>query len=283
MKTNEIICTDALAGLRALDAESINCVVTSPPYWGQRDYNVKGQIGLEVSSEEYIAKLAEIFGEVKRVLKNEGTCFIVIGDKYSNKCLNLLPARLAIALEAQGWILRNELIWEKPNCLPQSVRDRFTVAHETIYFFTKRKSHFFNQQFEPHTSAPLAERKIKAMRGLKKGFVQVGGREQNHSAHIRYDPRGRNVRTILRVPLCGFRGQHFAAFPLELAHKCLAAGCPPDGIVCDPFAGSGTVAVAAVSSGRNHIGFDLNPKYVKLANDRVREFCSRAQISLVRP
>jgi DNA modification methylase len=308
---DHIIRGDALKVLQRLPAESIDCVVTSPPYWSLRDYGVRNQIGLEASPEKYIKRLCCIFDEIKRVLKPTGTCWVNLGDAYATrggkwgkklthpqpilssesnrahnfkrpfarlpaKCLVQLPARFALEMISCGWILRNEIIWHKPNCLPQSARDRFTVNFERLFFFVKQRHYYFRQQFEPlqgrdrllrHLINPESRRK-RVYGDKYVSAINPRSAEASRRRILRY---GRNKRSVWRIAVRPFRGDHFAVYPPELIETPIKAGCPKGGIILDPFMGSGTTALVARRLGRHFIGIELNPDYVRLARQRLAD------------
>ena len=306
---NRIICGDAFKVLRRLPAESIDCVVTSPPYWSLRDYGVRQQLGLEASPEEYIARLCAVFDEVRRVLKPAGTCWVNMGDVYATrsgkvgkrpkhpqpilspssnraldfqrplarlpgKCLVQLPARFALEMINRGWILRNEIIWHKPNCLPQSARDRFTVDFEKIFFFVKQRHYYFRQQFEPlRGRTRLLHRLINPQSRRKRvygdKYISAINPRSAEASRLRILRHGRNKRSVWRISVRPFRGEHYAVYPPALIETPIKAGCPEGGIVLDPFMGSGTTALVARQLGRRFIGIDLNPEYVRLARQRL--------------
>lgn len=257
--------------LRTLPASSVHMAITSPPYWSLRDYNVSGQLGLEPTYDEYINKLCDVFDEVRRVLRPDGTCWVNLGDSYSGssvghpskrqkkvqrfgcitpgiphsdiprKSLCLIPFRFATEMVRRGWILRNTICWQKPNVIPESVTDRFTIDFEYLFFFVQSPRYSFQQQFEPATD-----------RGTLKRGVYV-----------------RNKRCVWSIPTRPFAGNHFATFPEALLDVPIQAGCPVGGIVLDPFLGSGTTALVAERLGRQWIGIELNPDYVRLAEERL--------------
>ena len=331
LKLNKIHNIDALNGLKALQDESIDCVVTSPPYFQLRDYGVDGQIGLESTPQEFVQKLVDIFHEAKRVLKKSGTLWIVIGDTYNGtsagtktgnketyhdysfreninsiarKSLLMIPARLAIAMIDDGWTLRNKIIWHKPNAMPSSVNDRFTVDYEEVLFFTKAKQYYFKQLKEPMVTVNLYEankgiqltrkysREVselpnpnKVVRGSVAAFgpAQSGNRKQDSVGRNDYtgfnaryqtaDDLQRNKRTVWSIPTSQSSIEHFAMFPEDLIEPMIESGCPKDGIVLDMFSGSGTTCAVAKRMGRGYIGFDINPEYSAVANNRVsKEF-----------
>ncbi len=306
--TNKIIYGDSLKILKKLPNESIDCVVTSPPYWALRDYGVKGQIGLESTIEEYLDKLLLIFDEVKRVLKPQGTCWVNFGDTYANKTkgghrnkvqnnifdsltersvipklktklnipaksLCLIPSRFAIRMIEQGWILRNEIIWHKPNAMPQSVSDRFTVDFEKVFFFVKTRKYYFRQQFEPLKNPHELKRRFS--NPFEHQYRKFIGKSHKNLEMIKRSQkeilrRGRNKRCVWSVGTAASQANHFAVYPLRLVETPILAGCPENGIVLDPFIGSGTTAIVAKKLHRNYIGIELNPEYVKLAKNRIK-------------
>lgn len=282
--------------LRTLGDESVDCVVTSPPYWALRDYGMDGQLGLERTPEEYVANLCDVFDEVKRVLKKTGTCFVNIGDTYygggRNRCnhnpkvksktvrglvdlgdtlpgpkgvsksLAQIPARFAIEMSRRGWILRNEIIWHKPNCMPQSVRDRFTVDFEKVFFFVKNPKYYFEQQLE-----------LANYDGRKDTLYKGGPKDMACGAHERWKvvdgKRMKNKRSVWSVSTKPLREAHYAAYPEDLIRPMIKAGCPASGVVLDPFFGAGTTAVVAEQEGRGWVGIELNPEYVEIAKKRI--------------
>ncbi len=308
LKINKIYNMDCLEGLKLLDDNSIDCCVTSPPYYGLRDYGVDGQIGLENTLEEYIKKLVIVFREVKRVLKDEGTLWLNLGDSYAGsgkgqweygkgqkevyvptkdspqcklpkvpaslkpKDLMGIPWRVAFALQEDGWYLRSDIIWYKPNAMPESVKDRPTKAHEYIFLFSKSKHYYYDYEAikEPCVDGdPNPPRESKGVLGnMNQGRRKqdLVGKRQYTGFNERYKPREyRNKRTVWAVPTVPFKESHFATFPPKLIEPCILAGCPVGGIVLDPFTGSGTTAQVALELQRNFIGFELNPKYIEIA------------------
>lgn len=293
----KIIQGDCLEVLKTLPDESINCVITSPPYWALRDYGVAGQLGLEPTFQEYINKLCDIFDEVNRVLKKEGTCWVNMGDTYSNsgqgdkrnqwernagiignrrhadghktdlpdKCLLQIPSRFAIEMTSRGWILRNEIIWHKPNCMPSSVKDRFTVDFEKVFFFVKSKKYWFETQYE------------KAFTPGSKHVSKSGDKSSQikESVNATYFDRdftsgeNRNKRCVWTITTKPFKEAHFATYPEKLIEPMVKAGCPENGIVLDPFMGSGTTALVAQKLKRSWLGIELNPEYIKIAEKRL--------------
>ncbi len=301
----EILHGDALEKIKLLKDKSVDCVVTSPPYWQLRDYGVAGQIGLEDTVEEYIEKLVNIFDECWRVLKDTGTVFINMGDTYSNvnskfisgsnnknyyiddqkaktrkksyirrKSKMMIPEKFAIKMIEKGWILRNEIIWHKPNVVPEAVQDRFTNDFEKIYFFTKNEKYFFEKQYEAFSEKTLTAFKDGIMpTGKKKmlgaGESRTGMREINKPWRAIYNEKGRNMRSIWKIATKGIPEGHFATFPDELVKRCILSGCPESGIVLDPFLGSGTTLKVAKQLNRNGVGIELKREYIEIARKRI--------------
>jgi DNA modification methylase len=259
--------------LKSLPDNSVNCCVTSPPYFGLRDYGAAGQIGLEETPAEYVAALVEVFREVKRVLRPDGNCWLNLGDSYLNKQLLGIPWRVAFALQDIGFYLRSEVIWFKTNSMPESVNDRPTRCHEQIFLFTKSQNYFYDIDAIREPSVIKSQEEALKRAGSykaynnwedKKGFRGEGGLGQD----INYNPLGRNKRTVWPIALVPYSGSHFATFPEKLIEPCILAGCPAGGTVLDPFGGSGTTGRVAVKHGRNAILIELNPEYHKLIDER---------------
>jgi site-specific DNA-methyltransferase (adenine-specific) len=275
---NTIINGDALEILQTLPNESINCIITSPPYYMQRDYSTPIQLGNEKTPDEYINSLKNVFHECRRVLKNDGTLWLNLGDKYQDNDLLGMPWKVAFALKEDGWILRSDIIWYKPNAMPSSVKNRPTTDHEYVFLFTKNTEYYYDVDAirEPHVTFSPDSR----MKGGRNHFGKVNGTpEQGKNAgnpnlhNGRWDqafhPKGRNKRTVWEIPLSKFRDVHFAVFPEKLVETCILAGCPEVGIVLDPFIGSGTTAVVAQRLGRKYVGIDSNEEYCKIARNRL--------------
>lgn len=354
--TVRIINADVMEGLRQLPDESVHCVVTSPPYWGLRDYGVEGQIGLEPTLEAFLERLVDVFREVRRVLRADGTCWVNMGDSYAgsgrggnlgkdtstleggsqtqnqskhaaaihagvigqrwvppphgfkSKDLMMQPARLAIALQADGWWLRKEIIWHKPNPMPESCTDRPTSSHEKVYLLAKSETYFYDQDavreassWDPsktkmpdgwdtgagghgsvHRNGREKGRKNDASADRRKvGFQErwdnkARGLTPRHEGHINHTslddtPRGhgRNMRDVWTVATTPFPEAHFATFPPELPEKCILAGCPKGGVVLDPFGGAGTTGLVADRLQRDAILIELNPEYAAMAERRL--------------
>lgn len=279
MIINEILCGDASQVLLRLPNESIDTIVTSPPYYQQRDYQHPDQAGIETNAAEYLDRLVGIFQQCRRVLKPNGTLWLNLGDKYLRGRLLGIPWRVALALAEDGWILRSDIIWHKPNAMPQPVKNRPTTDHEYIFLFSKNNEYYFDADAirEPHvTFGPNS--KMKGGRnhfGKRNGTPESGKNGGQSNLHDgRWDqafhPQGRNKRTVWSVPLGKFREAHFAVFPPKLIEPCILAGCPEWGLVLDPFFGSGTVGLVARELQRNFIGIELNPEYVEMARERLR-------------
>jgi site-specific DNA-methyltransferase (adenine-specific) len=277
---DSIIEGDARTCLRDLPDASINCIVTSPPYYQQRDYSTPIQIGNEKSPDEYIQSLRAVFSECYRVLRDDGTFWLNLGDKYDDGELLGMPWRVAFALKEDGWILRSDIIWYKPNAVPSSVKNRPTTDHEYVFLFAKSKDYYYDVDAirEPHvTFSP--ESRMKGGRGhfgKENGTPEQGKYAGSSNLHSgRWDrmfhPLGRNRRTVWEIPLSKYRDAHFAVFPEKLVELCVLAGCPQGGVVLDPFIGSGTTAVVAQRLGRRFVGIDSNPKYCEMAEKRIRQ------------
>ncbi len=257
---------DCLDLLREMPDESVQCCVTSPPYFGLRDYGVGGQLGLESTPDDYVAKMVEVFREVRRVLRDDGTLWLNLGDSYGKgKQLQGIPWRVAFALQADGWILRQDIIWHKPCVMPESVRDRCTKSHEYIFLLSKSKKYYYDSDAvkEPATSKPHAMgNKTKPRKGMG-GLANIG----NPNRIVGLDGK-RNRRSVWTVAPKPFKGAHFATFPPDLIEPCILAGCPKGGTVLDPFGGSGTVGMVAKKHGRDAVLIELNPEYVEIARQR---------------
>ena len=276
---DRVICDDALEALRRLPDGCADCIVTSPPYYGQRDYGHSEQIGIEETPERYLEALGLVFVECKRVLSNEGTLWINLGDKYSDSGLLGLPWRLALLLKTAGWLLRSDIIWHKPNAMPSSVKNRFTTSHEYLFFFAKTSDYHFDADAvrEPHVT--FSERsRMRGGRGhfgKRNGTPEAGKNRGNSNLHnARWDqafhPKGRNKRTVWEVALSKFREAHFAVFPEALIEPCILAGSSKGATVLDPFIGSGTTAVVAQRLGRHFIGIDRSQRYCEIAEKRLK-------------
>ena len=303
LETNKIYQGDVLNVLKTFPDESIHCCVTSPPYWGLRDYGVEGQIGLEKTPEEYVLKMVEVFREVKRVLRKDGTLWLNLGDSYcgtgnkgkykdpkylngrngqkvalNNKIKGLkakdlvgIPWMVAFALRADGWYLRQDIIWHKPNPLPESVKDRCTKAHEYIFLLSKSRKYYYDH--EAIKEKAVSGTDLGILRSKKQAMLNpsiLKRQKENIDSRTAGDGN-RNKRSVWTVTTKPFKGAHFAVFPEDLIEPCILAGCPEGGIVLDPFMGSGTTALVALKHNRNYIGIELNQEYIKISEKRISQ------------
>jgi DNA modification methylase len=295
---------DCRAVLKTLPDKSVHCCITSPPYFGLRDYGVDGQIGLEQTPEEYVNELVSVFREVRRVLRDDGTLWLNLGDSYAgnrkagnklfgnpvfnenrpsreetktpektiqcglkNKDLIGIPWKVAFALQKDGWILRSDIIWAKNNPMPESVTDRPTKAHEYIFLLAKSQKYYFdNESIKEDGAEPRKSGKM----------IERGPKEERGAAwHYRQGATGfgtngkRNKRSVWNINTKPYKGAHFATFPPELIEPCILAGCPENGTVLDPFGGSGTVCQVCNQFGRDAILIELNPEYKHLIEERI--------------
>jgi site-specific DNA-methyltransferase (adenine-specific) len=304
---------DCIASMKAMPEKSVHCCVTSPPYFGLRDYGHDGQIGLEESPDAYVAKMVEVFREVRRVLRDDGTVWLNLGDSYAAtggkaqphrdssggignkgtrgeqgyhaagggflrpntaqnglkpKDLIGIPWRVAFALQADGWYLRQDIIWHKPNPMPESVRDRCTKAHEYIFLLSKNERYYFDSEAmqEPATYIETEPRVQFSSRRARAINREPSGNEAGKE-YLR--PSTRNRRSVWTVTTKPYKGAHFATFPKDLIRPCILAGCPIGGTVLDPFGGSGTTAQVAIEEQRSAILCELNPDYIALAEKRL--------------
>jgi DNA modification methylase len=261
----------------AADGVKVQTCVTSPPYFGLRDYGHEGQIGLEQTPDEYIAAMVEVFRCVRDVLADDGTLWLNLGDSYGNgKQLLGLPWRVALALQSDGWVLRQDIIWHKPNPMPESVRDRCTKAHEYIFLLSKSERYFFDRMgiAEPAIYAEQHAKKATSW-GHKKDAAGVKGNiEQYRQTGLENNKTCleggmKNKRDVWSVPVRPYKGAHFATFPPALIEPCILAGSRPGDIVLDPFMGSGTTAAVAIQHGRQYLGCELNSEYEVLQQERL--------------
>lgn len=301
----KILIGDALEQLKTIESGTVNTCVTSPPYYGLRDYGVDGQIGLEETPEQYISKLVDVFREVRRVLRDDGTLWVNIGDSYAGsgkgpagnlgakndernmehttnsglvpdgckpKDLIGIPWMLAFALRADGWYLRQDIVWAKPNPMPESVKDRCTKSHEYIFLLSKYPKYYYDNKaiMEPSVCFGNDPRSKNKRTPYQQG-KSLGDDFQGKISCVAYPSDGmRNKRDVWNVSLRPYKGAHFAVFPPDLIKPCVLAGCPADGLVLDPFTGSGTTGVVSLKNGRNFIGIELNPAYAQLAEERIK-------------
>jgi len=333
--TITILLGDVLDRLREMPDESVHCIVTSPPYWGLRDYGVVGQIGLEPTYHEHITKMVEVFRDLRRVLRADGTCWMNYGDCYASspngrsaedckaagtddrtfrdkpfstvqgtlkpKDLVMMPHRIAIALQEDGWWVRSDIVWHKPNPMPSSVKDRPTPAKEYLFLLTKSARYFYDAGAireeavkgggpgvagwatdGAHTAIAhnQGERKVSARDNFrrensKRGIPQIGQTCGTHRPDRKDTAPAadglRNKRDVWTIATEAFSEAHFATMPTKLVEPCILAGCPKDGVVLDPFMGAGTVGLVAQRLGRSAIGIELNPTYAEIAERRIRE------------
>lgn len=326
MPQHKILQGDAIQQLNTFPKSTINCVVTSPPYWALRDYGVPGHIGMEPTHVEYIANVREVFRAVHPLLRPDGIIWLNLGDTYAGswgaqsrgddypgnltggskrtpglkrKDLCGIPWRVAFALQDDGWYLRGEIIWAKPNGMPTSQLDRCTSAHESIFMFTKSAKYWsdfdaiktpprestlvqtaqdLQSQAGSHRQPGKTNGPMKAVGGLSD--KQRGHSRQHAGFNERWDAMEKReqqakpamMRDVWFVSSgTGFKGKHFAVMPEEIARRCILAGCPENGIVLDPFGGSGTTAVAALKNNRNCVLIELNPDYCEIARQRIAQ------------
>ena len=302
MELNRIYNEDCLDTMARMDDESIDCVITSPPYWGLRDYGTDGQLGLEKTPEEYVQKMVQIFAEVRRVLKKESTLWLNLGDSYVNnsipgggdptitkrnignskhkptKVANLkpkdmvgIPWRVAFALQADGWYLRSDIIWSKPNPMPESVTDRPTKAHEYIFLMTKSAKYYYDAD-------AIAEKTF--------GGDRRGPDRKRFPTNIingirsRFSWEGRNKRTVWTIPTQPYPEAHFATYPEKLIEPCVLAGCPEGGIIYDSFGGAMTTALVALRAERNFICSEINPEYCDIGEKRLWPLLNQHKLAL---
>ena len=294
--------------LKTMDDESVNCVVTSPPYWGLRDYGIDGQYGLEETPEEFVENLVGLFREIRRVLRDDGTVWLNLGDSYAmnsirggtkkfsgnvgshshyeesikkgkrripdglkQKDLVGIPWRVAFALQADGWYLRQDIIWHKPNPMPESVKDRCTKAHEYIFLLSKSKKYYYDNEAIKEDVSPHSTFSKAKGRGKNPSSACSTGNPNTLGGGSRENPSGRNKRDVWTVNTKPFKGAHFAVYPPKLIEPCILAGCPDGGTVLDPFSGSGTTGVVALNNQKKYIGIELNPEYAKISHERIKE------------
>lgn len=341
-----ILQGEALAVLKGLPDESVHCIVSSPPYWRQRDYGMAGQLGLEQTPEEYIDRLVEIFREARRVLRTDGTAWVNLGDKwasggnggggsfmddraeawahvkgnkgwrnppagYKDKDLVGVPWMFAFAARADGWFLRQCNIWAKPNCMPESVQDRSTVAHEYVFHLTKNNDYWYDAEAARTPAAPSSDTRLAQNVEAQEGSARANGgaktngpmkavsrkampetqarlgdyrdKQRGHSRkHEGFNSRwdamekseqqvnGANLRSVWWLAPAQYKEGHYAVMPAALAEICIAAGCPADGVVLDPFGGAGTTGLVADRMGRDAILIELNPEYAAMAKRRIQ-------------
>lgn len=317
---------DALEVAKTLPDGSADCICTSPPYFGLRDYGTEGQYGLEESPQAYVETMRGLFAELRRVLADDGTLWLNIGDSYASNSTNNggysdkstlagftrpdtkgrrandatvarriqldvppknllgVPWRVAFVLQDDGWILRNAIIWHKPNAMPESVTDRLSGRYEHVFLFSKSKRYWFDlDPIREHYSDRMVDRAHYAERDIAaRDWSTKAGRNDGDRArgilgfsHDGLNPKGCNPGDVWALPTQPFPGAHFACFPVQLPQRCIAAGCKPGGTVLDPFNGSGTTGLAAQRLGRRYVGIDINAEYLDLT---LRERLAQAAI-----
>ena len=307
MTAFELLQGDCLQQLATLPAASVQCCVTSPPYWGLRDYGTPGQLGLEATPDEYVANMVAVFRAVRRVLRDDGTLWLNLGDSYAGsgkggnpedspwsgfvgssgreaaakaskpylglaqKQLVGIPWRVAFALQADGWYLRQDIIWHKPNPMPESVTDRCTKAHEYIFLLTKSARYYYDNEAVKEPSICTDDPRFGGPRIKYDGKTGLTAspdfQGQRSAVTIRETRNKRSVWTVTTKP---FKGAHFATFPPDLIEPCILAGSAADTLVLDPFSGAGTTGVVAVQHGRRYIGIELNPDYLEMSRKRIQ-------------
>ncbi|QMU97818.1 site-specific DNA-methyltransferase [Microbacterium esteraromaticum] len=257
---------DALEVARTLPDGMARTIVTSPPYYGLRDYGEDGQIGAEASVGEYVARMVEVFRELRRVLADDGTFWLNIGDSYLSDGLAGVPWRLALALKEDGWSLRADVIWHKPKVLPESIKNRPTRSHEHIFMFAKVNSgYFYDHESVREAGAEASTRRYEAgFGGDKATALRAAGIRIAVEGKREYDGM-RSLRDVWSVSPVSFPGAHFATYPPDLIRPCIRAGSEPGDIVLDPFSGSGTTGAVATFEGRRYVGIDLNREYLDLS------------------
>lgn len=301
---DKLFVGDCLSALKALPDCSVHCCVTSPPYWGLRDYGISGQLGQEDSPEEYVERMTDVFREVRRVLTEHGTLWLNVGDCYSRgnrgtvpvqrgaaasandsekylfdsksarmaghptikpKDLVGIPWRLAFALQEDGWYLRQDIIWNKPNPMPESVTDRCVKSHEYVFLMSKTERYYWD-----HEASMVPAKAESSGNKQRKDATGRGCPENRVSGNVPWEGSMANRRSVWSITTKPFKGAHFATMPLELAELCVVIGCPHGGVVLDPFFGAGTTGLAASRNDRWFVGIELNPEYARIAEERIR-------------
>jgi len=280
LETNVIHTGDCFDVLADLPAESVHMCMTSPPYWNLRDYGHADQLGLEPESGQYVQNIADVFDEVKRVLRPDGSLWLNLGDTYNDKDLQQIPARVALELQRRGWILRNRVTWAKPNPMPQSVKDRLNDTTEAIFHFVKNKDYWYDldaireehkhyHDFKDANEEPGRQLKKTKSQQSDEYYDGSPSRSRKEVADRFHNPAGKNPGDVFEVTTKPFPEAHFAVYPPELCEKPIKATCAKDGVVLDPFAGAGTTLLKAKELGRQFVGVELNPKYGDIGRARV--------------
>jgi DNA modification methylase len=298
--SHKILVGDVRDKLLEIEEQSVQTVITSPPYWGLRDYGNDGQIGLEQKPDEYVAQMVNVFREVWRVLRDDGTLWLNLGDSYAEgkmgrddsgdngrfggqrltpkqrkapdgfkpKDLVGIPWRVAFALQADGWYLRQDIIWAKPNPMPESVKDRCTKSHEYVFLLTKSHKYFFdNEAIKEPSVSNVGNAKIRF--GGNKYGDSNDPKHATKSGNVWEPTETRNKRDVWNIPTKPFKGAHFAVMPEALVEPCILGGSRENDLILDPFAGSGTVGVVAKRLNRNFVGVELNSEYAEIAEKRI--------------
>jgi len=294
-----ILQGDCIESLKKLEDQSINTCITSPPYWGLRNYNdEEKQLGMEDTPEEFVNNLVNVFREIKRVLRDDGTVWLNLGDSYSSggrttttnqslrgdkdygvtrpkpskgikpKDLIGIPWRVAFALQQDGWYLRQDIIWHKPNPMPESVRDRCTKAHEYIFLLSKNVKYYYDHEAIKEDAKTPAVSRNKMGEGYQADYTK--GKRFSDGERV-WGSTKKNKRSVWKVSTKPFKGAHFATFPKDLIEPCVLAGCPEGGTVLDPFGGSGTTGIVAAQHNRNAVLLELNQEYIDLAKQRINK------------
>jgi len=306
-KASTVYTGDCVDVLGELGDETVSCCITSPPYWGLRDYGMQGQIGVEDTPEEYVSRIVEVFGQVRRVLKSDGTLWLNLGDTYVGggrggdpkmrshavessadkvgrttkssaslpaKSLVGIPWRVALALQSDGWILRQDIVWNKPNVMPEPVKDRCTKSHEYLFLFAKSGRYYFDSDAIRERCSEENIKDFERRKTMDNKAGEYGDVRPDLTRDRReYMPEDymRNRRSVWSVNTKPYKGAHFATWPQDLVKPCVLAGCPEGGVVLDPFHGSGTTGVVANKCGAKYIGIELNPEYVDLSSSRLAQ------------
>jgi DNA modification methylase len=309
---NKIFNEPCLETLSRMPDKSIHCVITSPPYWQLRDYGYDGQWGIEPTFQEYLEHLWQLMNEIYRVLKDEGSCWINLGDSYNNsgwagnrankfndqpivpsgtkagmggqkgyanKCLVLLPHRFAIGCIDRGWILRNDIIWAKPNGMPEPVTDRFTKKHEYIFFMVKSEKYYFDLDAIREKHSDVSLNRIKY--GFKSEHDSIGNIDVSEMGDRFCNPKGKNpgsVSDFWDITTKPSSNKHYASYNDELLMKPILAGCPEGGIIYDPFMGTGTTAITALRANRNFIGSEMSTEYIKICESNIAPYLQQTKL-----
>jgi len=300
MNRAEILVGNAVSSLKGLPDGGVRTCVTSPPYWGLRDYGNDDQIGLEGSPSEFIESLCQVFDEVWRVLADDGTVWVNLGDSYAGASLSRasnngragygnpregtfsrlgdglkhkdlvgIPWRFAFAMQDRGWYLRQDIIWAKPNPMPESVTDRCTKSHEYIFLFSKQPKYFFDSEAIKEQATTTPTMRDRSIENYQQAYP--GGRFSKGERMFGSDDLMKNKRSVWNVSVASFKDAHFAVYPPALIEPCIKAGSAEGDTVLDPFSGSGTTGEVALKLGRNYVGCELNPDYAKLSEKRITE------------